>query len=309
MSGEMTPIRQSSTRLAPPAMRSIEGRILAVAAAVLLHCVLVGGGAVAAAIVAARGGLVFLPRQPLLVCLVALLLAYCSLGAIWWARSAWPTHLKTLIAVLLCTCLWALLVGRLDTVRVQPIAAACWAASIGTQVVLTGLVALMLESVVRRQPRAALTQFSILCLFAWTTLVAALLGGGRWLAQRWGWTIADMLDWQFWQQLQCVGLGNALLAIGLLFSVRLPHTWRGRAAACLLTICLVSAGAPLVMIGVFGTSSGPMLAELIWLWGLEGLFLVAALVPLEICREIEARVGGTSFWRPTSSAAAREGAR
>jgi len=295
VTSEATPLRDHPTpQIRAAAARRIERHVLAVAAVVLLHLVLLGGGAAASAVVAARGPGAWLPRQPLLVSLVALLLAHWSLAAIWWARSAWPAHLKTLLAVVWCAGLWLLLIGRLQTVRLEPIAAAGWATSIGLQVVITALAAAALESMKAGRRAARASRFTIMQLLIWTTLVAVLLGVGRqWAAER-GWTIAGMLDWQFWRQVQAGGLVNALLAIGLISSLRLPRTWHGRSAACLATIYFVSLCAPIMMWLAFGGLTGAQLAALVWLWGAEGFFVAVTLVPLTIVAERPA-VGGPAL--------------
>src|SRR5204863_1587068 len=65
----------------------IARRILAVVCGLLIHVILLGGGAVAAVIVLNTSGVRAMPREPLLVMAVALVMAHCSLGAIWWART------------------------------------------------------------------------------------------------------------------------------------------------------------------------------------------------------------------------------
>jgi len=284
MSLEPTTMRSSSAPLAPATVQSIERHILASAAVVLLHLVLLAAGGVASAFAAAHRDVNLLPKEPLLVTLVALLLAHSSLASIWWASARLQWHIKTVIAASFCTMLWALLVGMLGTVGHEPIAAACWAACMATQNAVVGLATVALEIATSPRRVAQRPRFSIRYLLVWTTIVAAFLGGGRWLAQRWGWTLGSMLDWQFARQLAFVGLANAILAIGLVMSVRLPHDWRARTSACVLTVWLASICMPLAMRSVFAGAGGPTLAELVWLWGGEGLFLVAALVPLEAVR-------------------------
>src|SRR3954447_16108407 len=76
---------------------AFERRALALASVLLSHFLLLIGGAVTATIVGRRplGHVPGVPHEPLLVLLVALILAHSSLGAIWWARIGWPTHAKT----------------------------------------------------------------------------------------------------------------------------------------------------------------------------------------------------------------------
>lgn len=263
----------------------VECYVLAVAVVVLLHLVLLAFAAATSAVVASRGGLAWAPRQPLLLALVAVLLAHCSSGAIWWARSTWPAHVKTLLALVCCAGLWLVLTGCLKTVALAPLAAAAWATSIALQVIFTAAASAAMESALAGRREATASRFTIMYLFIWTTLVAVVLGIGRhWAVQR-GWTFAAMLDWPFWRQVQVAGLINSLLAFGVLASLRLPRTWHGRAAACLGTIYFVGLSGPIMMWLAFGTVKGAELVELVWIWGVQGMFLAITLVPLTIAAE------------------------
>src|SRR5262245_26356569 len=127
--------------------RVLERRVLAVIFSVTFHMTLLAAGALASAYVAAQGGLrvIALPRQPLLVLTVALVIAHCSLGALWWARSDWSLHTKSVVATLSCVGMWLLLIGLLETTRRSGVAATAWAACLATQVFVTGLGATLLE--------------------------------------------------------------------------------------------------------------------------------------------------------------------
>src|SRR5262245_29080058 len=79
------------------------------------------------------------PWEPLLTTSVALAMAQCSLGAIWWARSDWPMYLKTVVVAVACAVFWGMLLAVLDETRGQPDRAAGWAGGLATQFVLTAL--------------------------------------------------------------------------------------------------------------------------------------------------------------------------
>src|SRR5688572_9329921 len=122
---------------------SFERHCLAVAATLALHLVLLAFSAAVQAIV---NSLTAPHRNLLIVTMIALVAAYCSLGAIWWSRSSWPAHWKTFLAILVCADLWMLLVSHLDVVKREPIAAAGWGVALCLQVALTALAAVLIES-------------------------------------------------------------------------------------------------------------------------------------------------------------------
>ncbi|MBW8884070.1 MAG: hypothetical protein JF612_04675 [Planctomycetia bacterium] len=119
------------------------------------------------------------PWDPLLLSAVAISMAQCSLGGIWWARSRWPLYLKTAVAVVACGAVWAMLLAVLDESRGTPDRAAGWAAAFALQFVMTALLAGALEWVVDFRNGQYRRRFSIMTLLLWTTVVACVLAGGR----------------------------------------------------------------------------------------------------------------------------------
>jgi hypothetical protein len=267
--------------------RVLERRLLAIVFSVMFHMTLLAAGALASAYVVAAGGLpvAVLPRQPLLVLTVALVMAHCSLGALWWARSAWSPHFKTIVAVLCCGGMWLLLIALLETTRRSGVAAAAWAACLATQVVLTGLGAILVELAIHYQAAAARTRFSLLFLLVWMSVFAAVLGAAGALAARAGFQLAAVADWEYFQQLQGVGLAGAALATGLYASIRVPPRWNIRGLACVATLVGITAAATAALGAIFGDRVGADFIDMIWLFGGQGMFLIATLGPLELARE------------------------
>lgn len=268
----------TSSGASSPAM---ERRFLAIVCSILLHLVLFGGGAVATAIVASWHGMSCLPRRPLLVLALGFILAHTSLGAIWWARANWSPNLRTLTAGVVSCGLWLLLIGVLNTARASGVVSAAWAASVLTQVVLTAGAAIAIEIATDYDAAASRNRFGIRFLLIWTTLIAALLGGAEaWAAQR-GWKLADVPKWEFFTQLQLIGLANAVLAVGVQAVLRQSHSRGARAAASIAVVAAIASTTPPVMFSVFGDKVGAEAADLVWLLGSEGLFMIATLLPLE----------------------------
>ena len=278
-----------------PAGAKIKHYVLAVAAIVLLHLVLLGFAAATAAVIASVADWPRAPKQPLLMAvIVALLLAHCSAGGRWWARSAWPAHVKTLLAVVWCAGLWLVLTGCLKTIALAPLAAAAWATSIGLQVIVTAAASAGAGKGIGRSAGGRELSLHHHVLADLDDAGGGAAENGRHWAVPGGWTIAGMLDWQFWRQVQAAGLINALLAIGVLASVRLPRTWHSQAATCLATIYFVSMTGPIVMWLAFGAVRGHQLVELVWLWGGQGLFLAITFVPHLVA--VEESAPGPRAW-------------
>jgi hypothetical protein len=277
------PVEFVAAQPAPTA--HLQRTALAMAVVVLLHVIVV---AVIAELLWAsvdrRPTILRPPPQPLLLTAVALLLAHCSLGGIWWARTKWPMHAKTLAAVLACLAIFGMLLAILPEGRSQADHAAGWAASFATQFVLTSLMAAALELAVQYRQITARHRFTILSLLIWTTLVGSFLAGGRWLVTRFGWTAENFFAWEYFQQLQVLGAANAALAIAILAGVRLTPNWYTRSTACAATLLVAAPLTVGCMWTLFGSRVGVSLSELAWLITAEGLFLIVTLVPLEMTR-------------------------
>jgi hypothetical protein len=273
--------------------RALERHVLAVVCIVMLHGVLLSGGAFASAIVVGRSGnsVPGFPMQPLLVLAVALLMAHCSLGAIWWARSNWSPHAKTIVATVSCGGLWLVLITLLETTRHSGVAAAAWAACVATQVTVTGLIAALLELAIHYEAAAARSRFNILYLLVWTSIISVALGiAGAWAARS-GFKLGEVPEWGYFQQLQGVGLAGAALALSVYSSVRFLSRWRSRVAACIAAVVATTMTTIASMLAIFGDKAGASITDMIWLFGGEGLFLIATLVPQEIAREFSRKAG------------------
>jgi hypothetical protein len=265
-------------------MHPHERRVLAIGTAIVLHAAIVSVAAVLHAIVMTTGNARGLPREPLLLTVVALLLAHASLGAVWWARCDWPSYAKTLIAVLATVALWVLLMGVLQSTSITQPAAAGWAAALATQTVLAGLGAALLE--LRRSPEAAVdrSRFTILFLLLWTAVIALLLGAGRTLGEALGWKLADLLAWEYLYQLQFVAVSSAVLALCVLAAVQLRRHWTVRLFVAVAAVFLAAVAVPFLMSAVFRGKIGAGFADVVWLMICQGLFLLATLAPLEAAR-------------------------
>ena len=272
-----------STPQAAGGIGRLERRVMAIGTAIVLHAVIIGGAVAAVAVERLAGRLGVFPHEPLLMTAVALLLAHCSLGAIWWARSSWPSYAKTLVAVLAAALLWLLLVGVLEATNLNEIDAAGWAAALATQLLLAGLGAAALELALRPADFSA-SRFTILFLMLWTAVVAVLLGAGRAVAQALDWKLADLWNWEWLYQLQTLAVGGAVLADGLLTALRVPRDWRVRAFASFACLFVVALATPTAMFLIF-KNVGASFADVFWLIFCQGLFLLATLVPLEAAQQ------------------------
>jgi hypothetical protein len=224
-------------------------------------------------------------RNPLLIAAISLIMAHCSLSGIWWARIRWPSHAKTLAMVLSCVALWGLLLLVLSESRSVAGRAAGWAASLAAQCALAAVLSAMLELAVDRRAFWSGTRFSILFLLIWTSVVAVILGAGRVLATRIGWTPQNFFSWHYFWQLQMLAAANAIFAVAILASLRIPPSWFARSAACAAALVLMPAGTSVAMRLLFQNRVGVSMVELLWLSAIQGLFVAVTLVPLEIGRQ------------------------
>lgn len=223
----------------------------------------------------------FTPKDPLLVLLVSLLQAWCSLGGVWLACSRWPSHVNALIGSLVSVSAWVGIVLFLTNTDFHSSGAAAWLVSLMAQSVTTALAVLVVERIRQGSVAAAGTRFTILTLLIWTTVVGVLLGAGRYLAEAFGWTWSGVVAWDYFGQLLVVGILNALLAVGLWTVLRQRPTWRGRLLAALAVVAITLVTANLLLFFAF-KDAGVEPADICWLYGGQALFLLATMVPLQI---------------------------
>jgi hypothetical protein len=265
-----------------PALHLIGRRVMGVIAVIALHLAIFWLSGWAAVMTPLPE--VLAPRESLLVLSVALLQAWCSLGAIWLSRSRWPSHVNTLIASLISAGIWIGVILILGNTDFHSPNAAGWLVSLATQCLTTTLAMLVVDRILHRSLLAPGGRFTIMFLLVWTGVVALLLGAGRLLAENFGWTWAGIFSWQYFSQLQVVGLFNALLAVSLWTALHRRPTWRSRmlAAAAIVITTIVTAN--LLMFSVF-KDVGVEPVDLCWLYGGQSLFLLATLVPLQIASQ------------------------
>lgn len=226
--------------------------------------------------------------------LIGLLQAWCSLAAIWWVRSRWTSHVKTLHAVLGCLAIWGLLLLNGERTDFSTVKGAGWLASLATQFAVTSG-GLMLIAVYRnRSIRPAIRRFSIMYLVIWTFVVAVLLGTGRWLLETAGWTW-DVLNYSFFPHLIVVGVLGGLQAVSLWAVIQTPWSRRRQAIAlALVTLTTILVALAVLFIGF--REAGAELLEVCRQFGLQAMFLIATLLPLRIaadygCSENSATTG------------------
>jgi hypothetical protein len=217
------------------------------------------------------------PWDPMLLCAVGIAMAQCSLGGIWWARSRGPLYLKTALGVVACAATWAMLLAVLDESRGKPDRAAGWAAAFAIQFVVTAMAAGAIEWLIAFHQGRHQRRFTIMTLLLWTTIIACILAGGRWLAAGFGWTPTNFFSWDYFRHLQTMALMNAALAVCIFACVRLTTGWYGRCAACaslFLSITPLKIG---MMWGLFGQNLGASLADIALLSLVHAAFLTLTL--------------------------------
>ncbi len=219
-----------------------------------------------------------MPRELLVVLSVAFILAQCSACAIWWARSTCPPHAKATAVALACGFLWLVLVNLLESTRGSGVAALAWAVCIAVQVVLTGFGVTGLELLINYRCAAGRSRCSLQYLFVWTTLLAIVLGGAGAIANKFGFQLADVPNWEFFAQLQAVAVASALVASAVYTSVRLPQTRLFRGLTSAATIAAGAFIVPVCLQAIFGETIGVQPADLVWLFAGQSLFLLATVV-------------------------------
>lgn len=289
MSCEMAPEREQSgvAASAQPAP-TLDGRFVAV---VLLHA-----ASIAFMSMVAFGGRTHAtgrPWEPLMLCAVAISMAQCSLGAIWWVRAKWPMYATTMLVVLACAVGWRMLLAVLEESLGEPQRAAGWAAAFGTQLVLTALLGTIVNRAIEFR-RGQRYRFSIMSLLIWTTLVGCGLGSGQWLAHRFGWTPQNFFSWVYFLHLQAIAVINALVALAIFAAVRLTRGQHRRG----LVIGSVLVGAVpatlAAMWGLFGRNLGVSVIELCLISAIHAALLAATLILLDPIKSPNAALDASS---------------
>jgi hypothetical protein len=305
MTASLPPPLQPSPPPASSAPREFERRVLAILAVFALHGVILvlSTAAVALARVSpsfnpAEFGLAFvlMPREPLLLTAVALITAQCSLGAVWWVRSHWPSYARTLAAVLAFGLLFGLLLLVLEQTRRAGERAAGWIFSLGAQTLLVAFGVLLIQLVSRRTARAGDQRYTILTLLLWTAVVGIILASGRWLAALFGWTPANFFTWVYFLQVMTLGIANALVAVAVVAALDLPLPWVARSLAATGSLVAGTIAATLGMYLIFevllSSRLGASVVDIAWLVGMQGLFVLVTLLPLAIAADEGQGTGG-----------------
>jgi hypothetical protein len=259
--------------------------VLAVLFSAAVHVVVLVTASVAAALFVSDGvsSSPAVPDHPLHTIFIALILAQCGLASVFFAGSSWPVSSKLVVGSLVLGCLWLLLVGTMETTKQTPIAAGAWAACLVVEAIAVWLSATGVEFAANYQWAVARSRFGLLHLLFGMTLVAVCLGGGRQLATRYGFALADVPEWDFFWHVQAAAIVNSVLAAGLYACLRWSTTWSARATISSALVVAVAFAAPLAFIAIF--SQNTSLTEMRWLFGSEGLFLIATLWPMQMLRD------------------------
>jgi len=266
-------------RAAPARVGVGERWLLALMAIFLLHVIVFGAGGIAEA-VSRRIDQPWrvLPLAPMILVIGSFLLAQCSLAAIGLGRSSLAGHWKAMFIACVGMGIWVLLQFALLGRAGGDSEVGSWLASLATQ---GAAVALGIQAVdLFAAPRAKKTsrQYTILVLLIWTTLIAAFLGGMRWLAESLGWTL-NVAAWESFYPLQVLGAFSAILAIllGLIVSRRISWRW----TAAYSTLASISTTTAFVMfMRCSFEDAGAAVLEMCWIMIGQALFLLAVLVPL-----------------------------
>jgi hypothetical protein len=253
--------------------------LLALMAIFLLHVILFGAGGIAEAL-SRRMSQPWrvLPPEPMLHVFGSFLLAQCSLAAIGLGRSRLASHWKALLAIGLATAIWILLHVALLGHAKGDSEVGSWLTALVTQGLVVAFGIQAVELLASPQTNGRSRQYTILGLLMWTTLVAAFLGGMRWLATLLGWTMV-VSEWPSFFPLQALAAFSAILAILLCLIVSWSASWRRTAAFS--TLALACTTAAFVGFTHFCFKApGATSQEMCWIMGGQTLFLLAVLIPL-----------------------------
>ena len=258
-------------------------RLAAILASIGLHVLIIAIGLFAGWIQLVLSTNAFAGDAPLLLVSVGLLMAHCSLGAIWWTISPWPSHLKTLVAACACAITWAMLVLLLSRTEFRSIESAGWAISMGLQAVAAGLLTAVIDIAIRRhrgEPGGS-NRFTLLFLLVWMAVIAVLLGVGRIAARQFGWT-TEVVAWTYFYQLQVVGFLNAVLAACIYAALASRTAWRPQLLVALVLSLFMTFTVPFILQTIFKGGVGATFSDIVWLYGSQSAFLLATLGPLRV---------------------------
>src|SRR5687768_15092455 len=124
----------------------------------------------------------------------------------------------------------------------------------------------------------------------WMAVVGLVLGGLRWLAEMFGWTLA-VFRWEYFFQLQVIALFNALLAISLWTALQARRTWGSRLMVCGFATLSVMIIANVLMAAIF-QNVGAEAVDICWLYGGQAAFLLATLGPLRMAQNAGEQAAG-----------------
>jgi hypothetical protein len=122
-------------------------------------------------------------------------------------------------------------------------------------------------------------------LLLWTTVVACVLAGGRWLAAGFGWTPTNFFSWTYFRHLQVMAVMNATLAVSIFAAIRFTTSWCRRFAACSTLLLSITPATILMMWGLFGLNLGASLADIALLSIVHAAFLTLTLAIIESRRQ------------------------
>ncbi len=122
-------------------------------------------------------------------------------------------------------------------------------------------------------------QYSLRFLLLWTTLLSIMLGTGRTVFARLGWT-SDVVGSEYFYFFPVLGLHNAVFAL-LVFASLVGRTWLlRRILMALVLIFAVGYFEIDVFSFAFENAGGPSLADFLFLAGFQAAYLYATLLPL-----------------------------
>lgn len=214
-----------------------------------------------------------------------------SLIAMWAAISRMRSYLRLPAGLLGMCWTWFLTVGVLGGVSLHGAESAGWAAMSATQalsiLILTTAGYLIGHQIKRR--RSGVTegdsrplQFSLGFLLLWTTLLAMMLGLGRTVFAKLGWT-TEVTQWEYFWFCPVLGACNAVFALLVLGSL-IGHTWLiARILLATVLIGVLGYSQWHLFVFLFGETGGMKIGEFITLAAFQAVYVYATLLPLRLC--------------------------